>query len=262
MSGISALALHDRYTNDGIPFIVNSPIIEYDMRNAGLNIIKKNKLLSKKKINELEMLGKKEIPGKPKQGKHLMDVKIGIMQQTNETLKVGLQQGFIEARNQFIQANDLSMTDILEIRKDAIFVMKQVKETKMNSYIEFREKNRYTSYLRIHRIAIYHRKGMLDIKGLGKEGEEIHKEFFLSFLIKFIRKAETSTKKEVLRFLRIFLDQYKRLELDPEYYIPFQSGGKYQYKDGSTSPIHIQSDDQLNIKYNFDIIIYLIQQIL
>lgn len=262
MKEISPLALHDRYTNEAIAFLTNSPIIEYDIRSAGINIIRKDKLLPKETIRELELLGEKEVPGKPKYGKHLMDVKIGIMQQTNEVLKRGLQQGFIAARNAFIQRNNLSAVDILEIRKDAIFVMKQVRETKMDSYIEFREKNRYTSYLRIHRIAMYHRKGILDIKGLGEEGENLHKDYFLSFLIRFIRKAEVGSKQEVLRFLRIFLDRYKNLELEAEYYRAFQSGGKYMYKDGSTSPIHIQSDTDLDIKYNFDIIIYLIQQII
>ena len=56
---MNKLALKDRYTSSEIKFLSNAMIIEYDMKRAGLNIIRKYKLLPDKKINKLLDLNKK-----------------------------------------------------------------------------------------------------------------------------------------------------------------------------------------------------------
>ena len=46
------------WTNRNIPFVVNRPIIEYDMRRAGLSVIKEFELLPQDKIQKLDEMEK------------------------------------------------------------------------------------------------------------------------------------------------------------------------------------------------------------
>lgn len=260
---MNELAMHDRYLNKEIRFLINFIIIEYDMKDAGLSLIKKYELLDKKEIKELQRLNDMVFPDNPKKGKDLANKKVGKMQITNAKLKEGLKIGYVEARNSFLTENELDERNVLAIKKDAIFVTKRVEHTKMDKYITFREKNIYKGYLLIHRIEIYYTGDRLDIKGLGDEGEKTHENYFLNFIFRFFRKAESSTKEETLKFLRIFLDKYKGLELDSEYYIEFKSQGKYVYKDGEEDRLDYRQDkNEYDIHYNYEILIGIIQNLL
>lgn len=257
------LAKKDRYLNETMHFLSNSLIIEYDMKRAGLNIIRKYRLLPDKKIKELVALSKKTNAANPKYGKQMADIQIGKLQNTSEVLREGLKQGFKESRDLFLSRNNLDETSVLAIKKDAIFVTKYVEEYDMDEYISFRPKNVYSGYLNINRIEVYYKDGELDIKGLGDEGEAFHRDYFISFLIRFFKKAETSSKPELLKFLRIFLDKYKRLDLKNEFYVPFKSGGKYTYLDQVETVVDYRGDKkEYDISYNYKIIIDLIKYVL
>ena len=54
-----ALWKHDMYINENDPFLFNTEIIEYDMKDAGFSLIKEYKLLDKKTIDRIEKLEKK-----------------------------------------------------------------------------------------------------------------------------------------------------------------------------------------------------------
>ena len=100
----------------------------------------------------------------------------------------------------------------------------------------------------------------MDIKGLGDADEKLHEEYFIDFLNKFFKKSENSSKQDVLKFLRIFIDKYKRLELDINFYREFKSGGKFVYKDGySSSMVYDINIEKLDIRYNYNILISLVQ---
>ena len=135
-----------------------------------------------------------------------------------------------------------------------------MKIEKLDEFITFRQKNKYSGYLLIDNIEIFYRDGVLDIKNLGDSTIQIHENYFLSFLTSFFKKSEMSSKEEVLRFLRVFIDRYKRLELDSEYYIEFKQRGTYVYKDGVTTDIDFRQDKkEYDISYNYNILISLVQ---
>lgn len=257
------LALKDRYLNEDIRFLSNRTIIEYDMERAGLSIIQKYHLLPKKQIKDLLELSKKTNSVNLKYGKKQADIQIGVMQRDNAKLRDGLKEGFKESRDLFLTQNNLSEQDVLSIKKDAIFVMKQVNEQRFDEFVNFREKNRYTSYLLLDKIEIYYKDGVLDIKGLGEVDEKIHHDYFISFLIRFFKKAESSSEEDVLKFLRIFIDHYKRRELEDEFYIPFKTHGMYNYNDGTESQVNYRNNkSELDISYNYKILVNLVQYVL
>lgn len=260
---MNELAIKDKYLNTDIDFLINSVIIEYDMKDAGLSIIKTYDLLDKDTIKSLTRINEISLPDDPKYGKLAANKKIGIMQINNPVLKEGLKTGFIEAREKFIILNNLDERNIIAIKKDAIFVTKKVENTNISKHIIFREKNVYTGYLRINNIEIYYNNGVMDIKQLGDAGIAAHEDYFIKFLKLFFKKAESSTREDTLKFLRLFIDKYKRLEVNSEYYREFKAGGKYVYKDGVSDNINFrQNINELNIEYNYNILIKLVTMVL
>lgn len=260
---MNPLALNDRYLNKEITLLTNSVIIEYDMKDAGMSLIQKYKLLPDKKIKKLLKTMLIETPTDKKWGKHKSNVEIGILQQTNIKLTDGLKQGFINARDDFLTKNKLEPSDVLSIKKDALFIMKMVKHTELDEYITFRPKSMYTGYILINKLEVYYNNAMVDIKGLGVDDTDIHKPFMISFLIKFFRKTENSDKEETLKFLRLFVDKYKQLKLPFEYYIEFRPKGKLRYKDGVQTEFDYRQDPfEYDISYNYNILISIIKNVI
>ena len=69
--------------NSSRPFEINSMIVEWDIKRAGINLIKENKLLSEDKIKELEKMPKKDA-----------DILIGKMQIKDKEFSKNLELSF------------------------------------------------------------------------------------------------------------------------------------------------------------------------
>ncbi|MGL5718402.1 MAG: hypothetical protein ACRCX2_35690, partial [Paraclostridium sp.] len=113
----------------------NAVIREYDIRNAGFNIIKQYKLLSQEKIDELEVMDKQS-----------RNRAIGILQINDKKLARDLTKGFESARKAFFEANNIEDWDVIAIKKDAIFVKDKVCTEVEFGYINFAIKNKYTAF--------------------------------------------------------------------------------------------------------------------
>lgn len=232
----------DLFTNDNIFYIFNQSIYEYDMKEAGFNLIKDYGLLSQKEISYLEKLKKER-----------RTIEIGKLEISNHKLKEGLKYGFKQAREMFCKANDLEDIEIISIKKDAIFVTRRCMECNFLNHLVFREKNYYTSYIRLsRRIELYYNNKKLDVKGLGDEQEAYHRDYIIQFLITFFDKMETENRESVLRYVRRFIDKYKRLELPVDYYRKFDRDSCFELKDGEKFYEYWESNkNELDISYNF-----------
>lgn len=203
---MNTLYQRHNYLNKDIEFLVSNEIIEYDMQSAGFNLIKKFKLLDDYKIRYLESLDKK-----PRQ------IQIGLYQRQDKELKKKLNEKFIEARKWFFDNNNLTDSDILSIKKDAIVTTKRCFETEFDN-IRFVEKNEYTSYYYLNRYEFYYNKDTLDVKGISDELLELHRDYMLDFLFNFFKMNEISKKKKVIELIKDFSYYYKRRDLNIEYY--------------------------------------------
>lgn len=210
---------NDNFINEHIPCIFNSTIIEYDMKDAGFSLTKEYKLLDDATISMLDKLGKQE-----------RKVKLGKIQIKNRDYAKNLVQAFAIARELFFKGNDIVDNDVISIKKDAIFVTKKCKKQEFGSYINFRPKNEYTSYIHLEKnIEIYYNPVYTTVKGLGvdkdnhEERQEWHKDYMLEFINTFCRKMETEDSKHVLQYIRRFVDKYKKGELEIGYYRTFDN---------------------------------------
>ena len=201
------------WLNPNIEYLFDNEIIEYDIKDAGFNIIKYYKLLSPEQIKMLTDLGKME--------RHIT---IGKMQGRDKDFSKALMNKFAEVRAVFVSVNNLSDDNIVSVKKDAIFTIGECKQIKFGR-IEFVAKNRYSSYLRFidnMNIEVYYNSGGMDIKGMGDSAVNRHRLYTLEFIKTMISNLE-SRDQSAKRNLKKFIDDYKAMKLEDEYYIEFNN---------------------------------------
>ena len=236
----------DQYTNKNIISLFGKTIIEYDIESAGLSLMIKYKLLPEDILDKLKKLPKK----------HRV-VEIGLLQRKYPDLKNQLNDSFKEIRKIFFEANELERDDIISIKKDAIFVAKELDKTVFDN-VKFKPKNIYSSYINLGSLEFYYSEDKLDIKGLSSETQkiEVHNDYMIDFIKKYFKKMEYGSKEEQLKFIRIYIDKYKKLELDLGYYRTFNREAVFELKNNEDGIVYSDywedRKDDLDISYNFN----------
>ena len=203
-----------QWINKSFDYQFGKKIIEYDMKSAGLSLIKEYKLLPEDKINELDSI----------KDKYTLNVKVGVLCRDDKAFNERFQGCFKLARKRFFEANNISEDDLVSIKKDALFVIDKKCSHTSFGYITFASKNEYTSYMRLNRLEFYMntKTKKVDIKGLG-QGEsldnirDLHKEYLLDEFLNFARLNELNADNIPL-ILRRFVHRYRNRELPIGYY--------------------------------------------
>ena len=244
---------NDTFTNPNIVYTFNREIVEYDLKEAGFSLTKEYNLLDKRTIDKLE-----------KYKKDKRKIELGQIQRENSVYRESLKEVFKEARRLFIEHNELEPSDIISIKKDAIFTMRKCKYKEFGKHIFFRPKNYYTSYIHLTKnLEFYYNPRQLDIKGMNSENEKLHEDYMIKFIKTFFKKMETESPEVVLDYSKRFISKYKRKELEVGYYRTFNSDSCYMLNDGSGDRYMEYWEDEkdtLDISYNFhNILIKMIQ---
>ena len=203
---MSTLYKKHSYLNKDVEYIIANEIIEYDIQSAGFNIMKKYKLLDDDKIRYLETLGKKQ-----------RQIQIGMYQRQDRTLVKKFNEKFMEVRKWFFENNNIEDDHILSVKKDAIITTKRCFELEFDNIL-FAEKNIYTSYYYLNNYEFYYNKDTIDVKGIGDDLLELHKEYMLDFLYNFFKMNEIADRKKVIELIKDFAYYYKNKELNIGYY--------------------------------------------
>ena len=204
---VSELYKRTMYLNKNIEFIFGKEIIEYDIKSAGFNIIKKFKFLPEDKIRWLESLEK-----------HSRHVQIGLLEKNNETLKNNLKKGFCACRKKLFVENDITDDMILSIKKDAIFIKGIRLRNTVFDNIEFVKKNVYESYFYLDKKEFYMNDDKCDCKGINDSLVPLHRPYMLDIFREFANLVRNSTHEKQLQFIKNVACAYRRRELSNGYY--------------------------------------------
>ena len=203
------------WLNPNIEYLINTEITEYDMSDAGFNLIKQFRLLPSDKIQELERMGKGI-------ERHIA---VGKLQRDDKQFSEALLNKFAEARKIFIETNNLTDNDIVSVKKDAIFSTKYCRRTVFGG-VHFNSKNKYSSYVRfqnIHNLEVYYNSYTIDIKGMNDIAVNSHRLYMYQFIRKTIGMLEDGNPR-VKRYIIDFISRYKFHELDSDtYYLEFNN---------------------------------------
>lgn len=242
---VSNLYLKDSYSKCN--YLISNFIREYDISKANINILLSKRLISREQYDYFYNLDK-----------YQRNVQIGFLQKGNTIIKNGLSQGFREYRQKFFESNNIQDDDVLLIKKDAIFIINKVATNLEFDYVQFSERNLYTSYYRIKNVEYFYFIDMINsienfiIKGLGtNESILLHNNFMIDFLKYLFESAQSLYIAEVVNILTMFINKYINYELDIGYY---RELGRNQYKIKSTQYLSYYADHlPEREKYNLDI---------
>lgn len=247
------------YTNKAIKYIIDDGIIEYDIKSAGFNICKQFNLLDKETIEKLELLDKKE--------RHIT---LGKLQLTIPSLTEKLKLGFQKCREAFFKHNMIFDSDILSIKKDAIFVInKKCKHLKFGKYIEFIPKHIFHSYLYLNNNEFYIGDNDYACKGIKDELLHLHEDYMIALIIKFTNLLRLSSKTKQIRFITNFSKDYRNRELEVGFYRELNNQSLFR----PITPINIMNNNfgytefelspkYLDISYNYSNYLVPLYQIL
>ena len=246
---MSKLWTKEKYTDDNISYIINNTIIEYDMKSAGLNMTKEFNLLPEEDrylIERWEQMPKKQ-----------RNVAIGVYERDHPEFKKAKNASFARARRLFFIANNIEDHEVLSIKKDAIFLLREATELEFGA-IKFVPKNEYSDYIILNGIEIYHDKGIIDVKGIGDDILYRHKDYWIAALVYIFNKMKLSNgREEVATFLKDLMYEYKTLDLPIGFYREFNKSSTYLSNmiiDGKAVEYLELPDDvtiyDLNINYN------------
>lgn len=233
------------FTNHDIGIIINSEIIEYDIRSAGLSLAKEFGYLDKFTISKLENMTKSE-----------RNRRIGIMKISNKQLSKKENECLVKVRELFIKSNNLNVEDIIAIKKDAIFVTKRCNNRKFGE-VEFVPKNSYTSYMELNGLEFYYSSNNMDIKGVNDNMIKLHENYMLDFFINYIELLEKGNDKKLIDYVTYFVYKYKSKSLDVEYYREFNASSNFRLKGivennmYGIDTIDSSGIEEIDIHYNY-----------
>lgn len=262
---IPALFKRVNYTAN-VSSIKGLPIREYDMRNAGMSMIKRYKLLPDKAIAKLEALSKYD-----------MNVAVGKLRKEMPDFSTDLSNAIRTSMIAFLVKNKIEESDILAIKNDAVFIASHSKPTitEING-ATFLNKHSYTSFLKIDNMECYYNSStnILDVKGIGSSVLESGKGV-LSVIAKIMSDKESLSQDDFNREIIKFRRDYIHGKLDVEVYREFIGNGKFRQLNGGfevTKGMHILSYlneasneivDQIDKRYNYiKVVVPLLQSIM
>ena len=168
---VSQSYLKDVYINKDIDYLVSTYIREYDIRKANISILLSKGLITQSEFDYYASLKNRSVV-------------IGLLQRDNEEIKRELNNGFREYRQKFFEANNIQDHEVLAIRKDAIFLISKEARTTTFDYVNFVNKNTYTSFYRIFGYEYYYMCDRIrmteqfDVKGISDKVLPVHENYF------------------------------------------------------------------------------------
>jgi hypothetical protein len=236
--------------------IINLPIYEYDITAAGFSMIREFKLLPKEDRQYLATLTKRQ-----------RNIEIGMMTLKNRQLLREIEKNLKQVMLDFRTKNDIQESDIVSIKRDALYTLKRAKHLNFGKYIKFRKESKYSSFQQLAGKEFYYSSwdDVMTIKGLSKEVITKHEQFLLKDIKAFMKLAESLSPSSYL----IKLDQYRKKYIEKE--LPIQTYchladpcGYLLNSDLSLSDLVIENDgvdiNEIDISFNYmSVIVPLIQ---
>lgn len=215
------LYIKHNYTNRGIAYLKNNIIREYDMVNAGINILRQNNVFSQEEYDQLNSMDKLE-----------KNILVGKFLKNNSDISDALMNEFINIRKELFERNNINDEDILSIKKDAVFVInKKMNDLELSEFYQFQEKNKYIGYMNIDKKEFYYdmNKRLLDIKGFPKDVKAHHMNYLFKELEELLYLDLSDKKNMVFEKLIKLKYNFVSKELDKGYYLDINQG-KYLFE--------------------------------
>ena len=205
------------WENPENPYVINSNIVEYDMRSASLSVSRRFHLLSDTLLDELERMPKEQ-----------RTKRIGLIQRDDKQFSENMINGILQTRKEFIETNNIKEEDIVALHSDALmFIQKQPVQDNIAG-VQFVCKNTWTSYIRYEHLEMFYDDGTITYKGMPQAMIQQHTLGINRYLLTIFEKLE-SDDQTIFDFIRKFQKKYLMDKLPDYYYISFGKTGQFKF---------------------------------
>ena len=231
-------------------FLFSSSIFEYDIRQANINVLRAFGRLSESDYHRLSIADKRS-----------REIEIGNWIAQDSTVYQTIQEGIQKAKLGLLASNKVRPTNVLRIANDAVYVISPhpLRYTKFtinqdsDCYVEFVNKNHFTSYLSLGDVIILINSDGegwdIDIKGISNDLIYLH-ENFISTICNLVQSREMGGVDMAAREFNNFFQEYVSKNLPVEYYREFNSGSGYRVKGAPFVILQAPPLNQIDIGYN------------
>lgn len=229
-------------TNRDYPFIHDAEVTEWDIKSANTSVMAYYNLVEPKLAARLAKMPKME-----------REIAVGNLQKKHPEFAKQLEDAFNKIINEFMEVNNLTMDDVVSIKRDAVFVRNHpIKTPKLGGEVEFVPKNRYKHVILVPRYEVYIADDKTDVKGLADEVLPQHE----AGMIYFLRTAAYTAHDfyGLQRFFHQYVDAYKKKELDFDAYREFTSDSKFRVTMGGHEMLldSIEEEEMSNLDISFN----------
>lgn len=216
-------------------------ITELDMVSAGLSVIKAERLLPQDVIKRIEALPKSK-----------QSIAIGKISRIPEfkSLATLITQGIQRYVNELLTINGVSEDRILSVKRDAVFITGPCPgNLQVNTFIKFKAKHSYTSFLKLNGIEIYAvpKREIIDIKGIPDNRISYHKNGINRLILDYLGYVEKGNTIDAAETIQQFRIDYLNRKLPIDFYREFNALSLFAIKAG----LHIYQME-LNDKHHIN----------
>ena len=212
------------YTADVDIFL--GQITEVDMSDAGMSVIRAERLLAPSLIARLEALPKSE-----------RSVAVGKISRIPEFkgLANKVTDGIRRRVEAMLKMNEVGDDRILSVKRDAVFVVgPPPAKLLLNDGTKFKLKASYTAFARLGGVELYGvpRRGTADLKGIPEERRGLHSNFTTRMVLDVLGMIERGDRVEAAHTLQLFRRDYASRALPVGFYREFNSASTYAVAAG------------------------------
>lgn len=232
--------------NPNYEYLKNKSVVEYDLKDGGLSVIKEYNLLKPEYIDKLSKMTKEN-----------RKIVIGKLQARNSKLAVSLVKAFGDARELFVNTNHIQDSEILCIKKDALFIINRTDiVSQVSNNLLFRPKNSYSSIIRLNEKEFYYdpETNILDTKGFTDNVKDEERDFLFKDIKNFLKQSEKINKQDIFINLKQYRMDYLNLELP---ILTYKNIDNDAYVFDNYSMDNIDKKDLINADISHNFMMYL-----
>jgi hypothetical protein len=235
-------------------------ITEVDMADAGMTVIRSERLLPADLIRRIEAL--------PKLQRSIAVGKIARIP-AFKGLANKVTDGIRRRVEEMLAMNNVGTERILSVKRDAVFVTGPPPSSLvLRDGTKFRSKGSYTSFAKLGGIEVYAvpKRGMADLKGIPPEKRQSHQQFTTRMILDVLSLLERGSRTEAAHTVQLFRRDYASRKLPLGFYREFNSASSYAVSAGGRV-FQLEGEDgiavdALEIAYNLrNVIIPLVRGI-
>lgn len=208
------------WKNPDFDKVINSRIIEWDIKSGNTSIMRAFNLCPIERIQELEEMKKQD-----------RVIAVGNMMKDSEFSKK-LEAGFNQVVNEFMELNGLNKDDdVLRIMRDAVYVInKPIKYDTIREYCHFIPKNEYIGYFFLSPYEFFISQHDIDVKGIDDEKLKSHENGTIR-VIRDVYDACVEYNMDQVKinaFMKGVVDAYIHRDLEFDAYREFNNESNFR----------------------------------